>query len=50
MCTDRGQSNHEHPVEAMSRFISTLLEQGISERELTVMIHDVPMKVLGLVT
>lgn len=50
MCTDRGQWNREHPVEAMLRFISILLEQGISEEEVTSMLQDVPAKVLGLVS
>lgn len=48
LSTDRGQGNREQPVEAMLRFISALLEQGISEQEIAVMVRDVPAKVLGL--
>jgi len=46
--TDRGQSEREHPVEAMRRFITVLLEQGFREEEIRVMIRDVPERVLGL--
>lgn len=50
LCTDRGQGNREHPTEAMLRFISALLGQGISEEEIAAMVRDVPVKVLGLVS
>lgn len=50
LCTDRGQGNREHPTESMLQFISTLLEQGIAEKDIAVMVRDVPIKVLGLVS
>lgn len=48
LCTDRGQGNRERPVEGMLRFISVLLEQGIPEENISVMLKSVPKKVLGV--
>ena len=48
LTTDRGQGGCEHPAEAMKRFLSTLLEAGLTEEELYTMTHTVPAKVLGL--
>lgn len=48
MSTDRGQNGRENPAEAMRMFISTLLEQGITEDEIHTMVHTVPRIVLGL--
>lgn len=48
LSTDRGQGNRECPVEAMICFVSVLLEQGFSEREISMMLQDVPRKILGL--
>ena len=48
LCTDRGQGNREHPVDAMVHFISALLEFGITENEIKTMTQNVPQRVLGL--
>lgn len=48
MTTDRGQADKEFPVDAMKNFIATMLNQGISEREIRTMTHDIPKIVLGI--
>ncbi len=48
LSTDRGQGNREAPVEGMTRFLTTLLEQGLTEGEIRAMVSDVPSKILGL--
>jgi len=48
LSTDRGQTGCLTPVEAMKKFLATLLEAGISEQELAVMVKEVPERVLGL--
>lgn len=48
MTTDRGQGQREAPVEAMRRFIETLMEQGITHSQLNAMLRTVPQKILGL--
>ena len=47
MTTDRGQSMRETPVEALKKFASTLLRNGISIQELNTMMKVVPQKVLN---
>ena len=46
--SDRGQYGRETPVEAMQRFISLLLEHGITEQQIQTMLIDVPKKVLAI--
>lgn len=48
LSTDRGQVGCLTPVESMKKFLTTLLEAGIREQELTVMVKEVPERVLGL--
>lgn len=48
LSTDRGQRDRELPAEGMARFISALLQCGITEQEVSVMLRDVPAIVLGL--
>lgn len=48
LSTDRGQGNREHPVEAMIRFVSLLLAQGVSEEDISLTLGEVPKQVLGL--
>ena len=48
MSTDRGQNGRECPSEGMRMFIDALLEQGITETEISIMLHKVPRMVLGL--
>lgn len=47
MTTDRGQNSREMPVEALRNFAAVLLEEGISEQELKIMMHCVPKTILG---
>jgi len=48
LSSDRGQGNREHPAEGMLRFLSVLLEEGLSPDSLYTMTHDIPVQVLGL--
>lgn len=48
MVTDRGQIDKESPVKAMLKFIESMLKQGIQEKDIKNMIHNVPEFVLGL--
>ena len=48
LSTDRGQRGRETPVEGMTQFIAALLRTGITEREVAVMLRDVPTAVLGI--
>jgi len=42
IATDRGQKNRETPVEGMLLFIQTLLEHGFTEKEIKIMLCQVP--------
>lgn len=46
MTTDRGQSDREHPVEAMRRFLISMSEQGISRSDLDTMTHVLPKEIV----
>ena len=48
LSSDRGQRSRELPVEGMLRFLSVLLQEGISCDELYMMTHTVPCQVLGI--
>ena len=48
LSTDRGQKGRETPVEAMCLFICALIEQGITQEEVSVMLRDNPRRILGL--
>lgn len=48
LSTDRGQSGCLTPVEAMKKFLATLLGAGLTEQELAVMVKETPEKVLGI--
>ena len=48
LSSDRGQSGRELPVEGMLRFLSALLEEGISFDSLYTMTHTIPCQVLGI--
>ncbi len=45
--TDRGQCGCLTPVDAMKKFLSTMLDAGLTEQELALMVKDVPERVLG---
>lgn len=47
LTTDAGQPGHE-PVPSWSNYIRTCLAQGISERDLEVMIKEVPAMLIGI--
>lgn len=47
LATDRGQAGFEHPAEGMLRFIQSMLEQGISDREIRNMVTAVPRMIVG---
>lgn len=48
MVTDRGQADKESPIQAMIKFISSMLSQGIKKEDIKNMIHHVPEDILGL--
>ena len=48
LSTDRGQAGRETPVEGITRFVSRLLQQGITAGEIHTMLCVVPEYVLGL--
>lgn len=48
LSTDRGQAGKETPAEGMARFVQTLLDEGFSEKEIHMMAHEVPAKMLGM--
>lgn len=48
LSSDRGQGNREHPVEGMLKFLTALLNEGISPDDLYLMTHSVPAQILGL--
>lgn len=48
MVTDYGQAHNIPPVEALSRFVSDMLSNGISEAEIQTMVSHNPKKLLGV--
>ena len=46
MVTDRGQPGHKLPPESLMDFIECMLEEGISEAEIRVMVHNNPQKIV----
>ncbi|MEW6660885.1 MAG: DUF6282 family protein [Bacillota bacterium] len=48
MCSDGGQAENPRPVEMLRRFIRLMLRQGISEKEIKLMVCDNPARVLNL--
>lgn len=48
LSTDRGQAGLESPVEGMELFVAALMEVGVTEEEIRVMLCETPKKVLDL--
>jgi hypothetical protein len=48
LVTDYGQEHNIPPIEALSRFVSEMLEAGITEREVETMIVHNPKALLGI--
>lgn len=48
LVTDYGQDHNIPPIEALSRFVSEMLEAGITEREVETMIVHNPRMLLGI--
>lgn len=48
MVTDYGQRHNLPPIKALSNFIEDMLDHGITEEEITVMVNDNPKKLLGI--
>ena len=46
MVTDRGQYGHKLPPEALSDFIECMLEEGISENAIRMMVHNNPKRIV----
>ena len=46
IATDRGQKNAPHPTPELHRFISALLEQGITDAQIRDMVHFVPKSIV----
>lgn len=49
LSTDRGQAGRESPVEGMEKFMLTLLDHGITRKEIKTMSHDIPTEILNVV-
>ena len=49
LSTDRGQAECESPVEGMEKFLLTLLDHGITKKEIKTMTHDIPTEILNAV-
>lgn len=47
IATDRGQAGAPSPVSEYKRFIETLLKEGLTEKELFDMTHNVPKQIAG---
>ena len=47
IATDRGQAGQPTPVSEYERFVETLLKEGLTERELRNLTHDVPARIIG---
>jgi hypothetical protein len=50
LATDLGQTTAPYPDEGMGTFIANLLENGFTEQEVRVMVHDNPSQLLGVRT
>ena len=48
LSTDLGQANNPAPVEGMKLMIATMLDNGLSEKEIEVMVKENPARLLGL--
>lgn len=48
MTSDRGQKTRESMTEGLCKFVSALLENGITESEIHMMLHENPKYLLGL--
>ena len=48
LSTDLGQANNPYPVEGMRMMITSMLENGLTEKEIEVMVKINPARLLGL--
>lgn len=48
LTTDRGQIDRESPIEGLEKFVHILLQNGVTENEISQMIKDNPKYLLGL--
>lgn len=48
LVTDYGQPHHEAPVYALNRFVEELLDNGLTEKQITKMVQEIPKSLLGV--
>ena len=47
LATDRGQKGFEYPVEGLMMFMDAMFDNGLSAREIEIMTHETPERVIG---